>query len=101
MIMIITICVLALALCVSVYYNLRFGIMIIKIQDAIEESLDVIDERYASISQILEVPLYSDSHEIRKIHDDINATRDSMLYVANIMTGADTELDEEDEDKTE
>ena len=94
MIMIIIICVLAILLGISVYYNLRFGIMIIKIQDAMEESLDVIDERYASISKILEVPLYSDSHEIRKIHDDISATRESMLYIANIMTGADVDVEQ-------
>ena len=94
MIMIIIICVLAILLGISIYYNLRFGIMIIKIQDAMEESLDVIDERYASISKILEVPLYSDSHEIRKIHDDISATRESMLYIANIMTGADVDTEQ-------
>ena len=93
MIMIIIICVLIMFLCVSIYYNIRFGIMILKTQDAVEDSLDVLDEKYASISKILAVPLYSDSHEIRKIHDDLGATRDSILYIANIMTGEEIEQD--------
>ena len=48
----------------------KFGIVIIRIQDAIEESLDVIDDRYASVSKVLETPLFYDSPEIRKVYKE-------------------------------
>ena len=53
--------ILSLSLCVSLYFVVRFGLVILKIEDAIEESLDVLDERYRSISEILEIPLFFES----------------------------------------
>ena len=47
-------------LCISLYYNYRFGRIVLEMQDAIEESLDVMDDHYARISEILEIPLFFD-----------------------------------------
>jgi hypothetical protein len=58
---------------------------VLKIQDAIEESLDMLDERYASISKILEIPLFYDSTEIRSVLKDVELTRDSMLEIARTI----------------
>ena len=74
---------LSLGLSVSVYYLIKFSLIILRVQDAIEESLDVIDERYQSISKILEIPLFYDSPQIRQVVNDIKITRDSLLSVAN------------------
>ena len=74
---------LSLGLSVSIYYLIKFSLIILKIQDAIEESLDVIDERYQSISKILEIPLFYDSPQIRQVVNDIKITRDTLLSVAN------------------
>ena len=41
---------LLILLVMSIRYNLRFGRIIIEIEDAIEESLDVLDTQYNSIS---------------------------------------------------
>jgi hypothetical protein len=67
-------------------------------QDAIEESLDVIDEKYKSMSEILERPLFYDSPEIRKIVQDIRDTRSAILYIANALSSIDVS---EDTDSTE
>jgi len=100
MIMIIIICLLVPLLIASLYFNFKFGTTILQLQDAIEESLDILDERYESVNKILDIPLYSDSPEIRKVCEDIRTTRDSILYIANIMVGTEMETFQESEEAT-
>ena len=78
--------ILSLSLCVSLYFVVRFGLVILKIEDAIEESLDVLDERYRSISEILEIPLFYDSPQIRQVVNDIKVSRDSVLKIAQSLS---------------
>jgi len=90
---------LSLGLAVSTYYLAKFSLIILRIQDAIEESLDVIDERYQSISKILEIPLFYDSPQIRQVVNDIKITRDTLLKVAKrFATVAVDETDDQQED---
>ena len=77
---------LLLTLCVSVYFNIKHGMLILKIEDALESSLDILDERYRSISKIVETPIFFDSTEVRQVISDINKSRDAVLRVANILT---------------
>jgi hypothetical protein len=67
--------------------------IIFRVQDAIEESLDVLDKRYESISKILKIPLFYDSPEIKRAVDDIRKSREAVLYVANQL--ASVQEDEE------
>ena len=90
--------ILAVALSFSLYYNVKFGLMILKIQDNIEESLDMLDERYASISKILEVPLFYDSQEVRSVLKDVEIARDNMLKIAGLLASIDEEAVEEKEE---
>ena len=93
--------VLFVLLLVSIYFNLKVGTMVLRIQDTIEETLDILDERYESISKILEIPLYNDSPEIRRIHGDISHCRDAILLIANRLIAIDTaniSVDEGDEE---
>tara|TARA_B100000941_G_C28466422_1_gene533845 strand:- start:280 stop:603 length:324 start_codon:yes stop_codon:yes gene_type:complete len=83
---------------VGIYFSVRFGLVILKVQDSIEESLDVLDERYESISKILEIPLFYDSPEIRKVVGDIRQTRDAILVIANSI-GASIDSDDEEEEE--
>ena len=80
---------LAILLIIAIYYSIKFALIIIKVQDAIENSLDVIDEKYRSISNILEIPLFYDSPEIKKVLRDLQDARNSLLYVANTLTNSD------------
>ena len=93
------IAVLATLLAISIYLNIRLGKIVLKVQDSIEDSLDVLDERYASISKVLEIPLFYDSAEVRSVLDDVRATRESILDVARSLTAIDEDefsIDEPD-----
>ena len=70
-------------LMLSAYYNYKFGRALIRMEDALEISLDKLDERYNSISKILEIPLFYDSPQIRQVIDDVKVCQDSILYIAN------------------
>jgi hypothetical protein len=67
----------------SVYYNYKFGRALIRMEDALEVSLDKLDDRYESISKILEIPLFYDSPQIRQVVSDIKDCQDSILFIAN------------------
>ena len=85
------IAVLASLLAISIYLNIKLGKIVLKVQDSIEDSLDILDERYSSISKILEIPIFYDSAEIRSVLEDIKATRESILNVARSLTNIDEE----------
>lgn len=74
--------VLALLLSVSIYFNYKFSMTILRLEDVLEECLDVIDEKYAKMSEILSRPLFYDSPEVRRVVDDVRDTRDSLHRVA-------------------
>jgi len=86
-----TIVVLVVLLSFSIYYNIKFGLLILRVQDAVEVSLDILDERYASISKVLEIPIFHDSQEVRQVVSDIDFARKSILDVAVQMTTVDEE----------
>jgi len=56
-------------------------------EDAIEESLNSLDEKYTSIQKVLDTPLFFDSPQVRQVIDDINGSRNAVLYVANQLAG--------------
>ena len=75
--------VASVLLAVSIYYNIKFGRTLIRMEDALEESLDVLDERYQSVSEVLKIDLFYDSPQIRQVVSDIKKCQDSILYVAS------------------
>ena len=81
--------ILTLLLCVSMYYNYRFALILLNLEDGIENALDTLDEKYNSMSKILEKPVFFDSIEIRQVIRDIKDSRDVVLYVANILGSID------------
>ncbi len=83
---------LTVLLSVSVYYNLKFAKIILKMEDEIGTCLDIIDEKYRSLSQVLEIPIFFDSPQVRKVIDDIKAARGSLLNIANKLTSIDQEV---------
>tara|TARA_A100001388_G_scaffold274962_1_gene259564 strand:- start:243 stop:545 length:303 start_codon:yes stop_codon:yes gene_type:complete len=90
---------LCVALAVSVFFSLKFGMIILRMQDAIEESLDRLDESYASITNTLQTPLFFDNNEVKKVLSDIEQARNSVLYVAGQMASIE-EAEEDDEETT-
>ena len=73
--------------------------ILIRLEDTIEECLQILDERYASMSEVLEIPVFFDSVEVRRVISDINLSRESLVVVANKLTkayGREIEIKEED-----
>ena len=87
---------LCVAFAVSVYYNVRFGMIILKMQDAIEDSLEKLDESYASMTQTLQTPLFFDNAEVKKVLSDINQSRDAVLYVAGQLASIEEVAEDEE-----
>ena len=84
--------ILATVLAASLAWALRLlyrtGVIVLNVQDALEESLEVIDERVLSIDRVLEIPLFSDSPEIKNLRKDMVTCRDSILNVAYSLTNS-------------
>ena len=89
---------LCVALAVSAYYTFRFGMIILRMQDAIENSLEKLDQSYASISQVLQTPLFFDNAEVKKVLSDLEQSRSSVLYVAGQMASIEEVIEEEDQE---
>lgn len=70
------------------YQAYKLGKIVINVQDAIESSLDVLDERYKSMNEILQKPVFFDSLEVRQVIEDIGITRDAVLFIANQLVSA-------------
>ena len=85
----------SILLAISVYFNIKHGVMIIKYSEAIEKTLDTLDERHESISKVLEIPLFYDSPQVRAVIDDVRICRDSLLESANILTNVSQDEHEE------
>ena len=85
-------------LCIlSIYFCIRFALMLITLRDAIEDSLDIIDEKYHRISKILETPVFFDSKEVKLALSDLEDARNALLIVANKLSKED-ELENEEVD---
>ena len=82
---------LFLLLLFSIRYNYKFGVIIINVQDAIEKSLDILDQNYAKMNQIVQTPIFFDSVEVRQVISEISMARNSILAVAGILTDTENE----------
>jgi hypothetical protein len=66
----------------------KTGLVVLAVQDTLEESLEVIDDRIESINEILAIPLFSDSPEIKRLQSDMTASRDAILEVAYALSNS-------------
>jgi len=85
---------LCLLLAFFIYQTIKLGMAVLRMEDAIEECLDVIDEKYDAMSEILKRPLFFDSPEVKAVVKDISVVRDSLHSVA-ISLAKNVELEED------
>jgi hypothetical protein len=78
----IAITVLIILLVAISYYCIKFGLIIVRMQDALQDSMDVLDDKYGRISEILQRPLFFDSPEVRQVLRDIDDSRRALHSVA-------------------
>lgn len=86
--------------CFFAYKLYQFSIIIIETESAIEDSLDILNERYESISKILQKEIFFDSVEVRQVVDDIKLSQDAIYVVALKLLG-DKGIDETKKDEKE
>ena len=91
----ISIVILLILLAISLYYLIKFGLIILEIQDAVEEAINVLDDRYDSMNDVIQTPLFYDSPEVKSVLRDLQDVKDSLLYVANTLTNSNNLEDDE------
>ena len=73
--------VLSILFVFTLYFCIKFALIIIRMQNAIEYSLDVIDQKYDSFSIILEIPIFYNSEEVKRAINDLEGARNSLLDI--------------------
>lgn len=88
--------ILSVLLVISIYFCAKFALIIINIQETIEDCLDILDEKYAIISNILNIPIFYESREIREVLARIKESRDAILLIAQKLSSKnyDKEIEE-------
>jgi len=56
--------------------------ILLRVQDTLEESLDIIDEKHKKMVEVLERPLFFDSPEVRSVLSDVDDTREALHRIA-------------------
>jgi hypothetical protein len=92
---------LLILLGIAVYFCYKFAMIIINMQEVIEESLDILDEKYAKISEILNIPIFFDSKEVRDVLREIKGVKDSILLIAQKLTNQEIIEEEEIEEEND
>ena len=81
---------------VTLYFCIKFAMTILKVQDAVETSLDIIEDRHKSISEILSRPLFFENPEVRQVLQDIENTKTAIHEIAYSLS-KNFEADQEQE----
>lgn len=84
---------------IALYYCIKFALIIIKIQDVIEDSLDKIDIKYKRISQISEIPVFFDSPEIKNLLFEIDSVKNIVYEISYNLANINKKNIDEDIDK--
>lgn len=80
------VCFLLIVIVMLLYKLYSFSLIILKIEDVIEESLDKLDQRYQSIGEILKKEVFFDSVEVRQVIADISESHSIILDIANNLS---------------
>lgn len=85
---ILIVCVLVLSLlCLFLTYKLvKFSLLILEVEDAVNECVELLDARYRTMSEVLEMPVFFDSMEVRRVISDIRDCQNAVVVVANRLT---------------
>ena len=81
------------------YKLYRYSIFILKTEEALENSLDVLKEKYDNIDKILQKEIFFDSIEVRQVISDIRETHNALVYVSDVLTDEKNGLKIEIEEK--
>lgn len=80
--MLILISVLSILLLFFAYFCIKFALIIIKMQEELEYALDEIDKKYIRITEILDIPVFFDSPEIKRLLLEIKDIKVVILEIS-------------------
>lgn len=86
---------LSILFLITLFYCIKFALIILRVKDAIEDSFEKIDDSYYKISEILQIPLFYDSKEVKKTLDEIKNVRDILLFIASQLSNSIEEVEDE------
>lgn len=92
---------LSLLLIITIFYLIKFSLVIIKVQEDIENSLEQLDDSYNKISEILTIPIFHDSLEVKSCLFQINRARNIILSIADSFTNTIQQEEVNEETKEE
>ena len=67
----------------TIVYVIKFARIILRVQDQVEESLDMLNDYYGRIAHIANTPVLIDEPYVREILGLIRGLRDAVLLIAS------------------
>lgn len=71
---------------VTLYFLYKFSMILVRLEDVIEESLDSIEASWAAMNRILEKPVFFDSVEVRQCITEIKNLRFIIIKIADSLS---------------
>jgi len=84
---------------VSVFFMIKFALVVLNTEQKLTDILDAIDDEYTEITKVLEKPVFFDSVEIRQVIASIENVRHTFLNISNYII--EDFKDENNEEKNE
>jgi len=82
------------------FYVYLFAKRILETEEKIDSAMEVLEEKYKSISAILDRPVFFDSVEVRQVINDIYKCQES-IYQIMLTVGNAVEIEEKNEEINE
>ena len=101
MVIILAFIILFIYSCVVSYYCYKFAMILIKLEDVVEESLSKLESIRLQFIEILEIPVFFDSVEIRKCVQLIKTAKvvveETINSISDISSSEEVELNTQEE----
>ena len=97
--MIILLAALLITLAFTIYYCIKFAMVIININDVLEDALVKLDDKHNRITAILEIPVFFDSPEVKKTLNEIKEVQEVILEISDSLTSAYNNSSEKDQNE--
>ena len=80
--------------CILLYKIYQYSLIILSVEETIEQSIDILEERVTSMEKILEKEVFFDSVEVRQVINDIKITKDAVLAVSSALIIGEKNIEE-------
>lgn len=86
--------ILIAALTVSISANIRFGQMLMNVEDNTQSCVDIIDKRYFNLVHVFDGTqgVISEDPLVRSFFQEVENTRDDMIKIANLISRSTEQL---------